>query len=63
VVTADEVLENRANLNIPLYVRPQNGNGEPDKSLGAVIAEWQASSDALRASIEDLFSALSEVGL
>jgi type I restriction-modification system DNA methylase subunit len=56
VVTVDEVLENRANLNIPLYARPQNGNGGLDKSLEAVIAEWQESGEMVRASMDDLFS-------
>lgn len=56
VVDVGEVLGNHATLNIPLYVRPQNGNGEQDKSLEAVVAEWQESSEMLRVSMDDLFS-------
>jgi type I restriction enzyme M protein len=63
----EEILANQANLNIPLYVRP-NGNGNEDsknsgQSLTAAIEEWQESSLALSKSMDDLFVALEEVGL
>ncbi len=60
VVSLEAVLENRANLNIPLYVRPQNGNNGVEKSLDTVIAEWVESSERLRASMENLFAVLEE---
>ena len=55
VVEIDEVLHHDANLNIPLYMRPNNNNGDREKPLGEVIAEWQQSSDSLRRSADDLF--------
>ena len=63
VATLDEIRANGANLSIPLYVRPKtNGNGstraEGDKTLTQVIAEWQSSSKALRASMSKLFKTL-----
>jgi type I restriction enzyme M protein len=67
VATNEEILAKQANLNIPLYVRP-NGNGKDtsknnEQSLTAVIAEWQQSSSALRNSMNALFAALEEVGI
>lgn len=58
VVDNTEVLRQNANLNIPLYVQPPNDNNGTDKPLEAVIAEWQASSRALRESMNALFDAL-----
>jgi len=64
VATLDEIRANGANLSIPLYVRPKanGGNGatksKANKPLSAVIAEWQASSQALRASMKGLFKTL-----
>jgi len=64
VATLDDIRANNANLSIPLYVRPKanGGNGatksEADKPLSAVVAEWQASSQALRASMKGLFKTL-----
>ena len=67
VATIEEILANQANLNIPLYVRPNgNGNGNienSEQSLTTIIGEWQESSLALRKSMDDLFVALEEVGL
>lgn len=67
VATIEEILANQANLNIPLYIRPNgNGNGNSkssEKSLTAAIAEWQESSLALRKSMDDMFVALEEVGV
>jgi type I restriction enzyme M protein len=67
VATIEEILANQANLNIPLYVRPNgNGNGNSnnsEQSFTTIIEEWQESSLALRKSMEDLFVALEEVGL
>ncbi len=65
--TLDDIRANQANLSIPLYVRPvanrigsANGNGHNE--LAAVIGEWQASSQALRSSMNDLFETLNEAG-
>lgn len=59
VVTVAEVLAQDANLSIPLYVRPTNGNNNGvDKPLPLVIAEWQQSSQDLRHSMDKLFETL-----
>ena len=67
VATIEEIFANQANLNIPLYVRPNgNGNGNTknsEQSLTAIIEGWQESSLALRKSMDDLFVALEEIGL
>jgi type I restriction enzyme M protein len=62
VVTGDEIRANQSNLSLARYVRPalagqeSGGSGE---SLPAVIQAWQASSQALRQSMVELFEALS----
>jgi len=66
VVNKDEVLTNQANLNIPLYIR-SNGNGSKagrseETPLMHAIVEWQESSLTLRASMNNLFKMLEEVG-
>lgn len=62
VVSLNKVLSHDANLNIPLYIRPRNGNGSgTEKSLDEVIADWQRSSDALRTSMDALFETLNDV--
>lgn len=61
VVTIDDVMQQDANLNIPLYVRPQNGDNGVEKSLPEVIADWQRSSEDLRRSMDVLFETLSDV--
>jgi type I restriction enzyme M protein len=66
VATLDEVQTNRANLNIPLYVRPAtNGNvaSANGESLATVITEWEQSSQRLRAAMEELFTTLERAGL
>ena len=68
VATLDEIRANNANLSLPLYVRSavsqQHGVGaEAQPSLEAVLREWQASSWALRTSMDALFTALREAGL
>jgi type I restriction enzyme M protein len=64
VATLDEIRAERANLSIPLYVRPV-GNGSDDgaseKPLAEVIAQWETGSQALRASMDDLFATLDKV--
>ena len=68
VATLDRIRANGANLSIPLYVRrtANGGNGKgpmpANKSLAEAIAEWQASSQALRASMDNLFAVLDEAG-
>lgn len=67
VATLDEVRSNSSNLSIPLYVRGSyinSSNGDlSEDDLPTVIADWQTSSQALRASMKDLFSVLREAGL
>jgi type I restriction enzyme M protein len=65
VVPADEIRANKANLSIPLYVRAPNGNGvaTSEKSLKSAIADWERSSAALRASMEEMFKTLKESGI
>lgn len=69
--TLDEIRSHAANLNIPLYVRPaatkravvrEDAAEYEVNPLRAAIAEWQASSDALRAAMDELFAALGEAG-
>lgn len=65
VATLEQVRANDANLNIPLYVRAQReSNGTMSTSdLATTIAEWQASSQALRAAMTDLFATLESAGI
>ena len=68
VAGLEEIRGKDYNLNIPLYVRRPRGAdgagaGEGGKDLGAVIAAWEASSAALRASMDELFATLKEAGL
>jgi type I restriction enzyme M protein len=67
VATLEEIRGNNSNLSIPLYVRKAKGAngaaGDDEKKLSAVIAEWEASSDALRVSMKELFSTLKEAGI
>ena len=61
VAHLDEVRANGANLSIPLYVAPAgNGKGKDaaEKPLSSAVAEWEASSRALRQSMDDLLAAL-----
>jgi type I restriction enzyme M protein len=68
VVAPEEIYSNDYNLNIPLYVRrlkgaDADGAGEGVKDLGAVIAEWEESSVALRASMDEMLATLKEAGI
>ena len=68
VASLDEIRANNANLNIPLYVRPavssrENGADGTQQSLAETLAEWQASSHSLRASMDSLFTTLRDAGL
>jgi len=65
IVGIDEIRDKSSNLSIPLYVRTANGNradngGVDEVSLQQVIADWQESSLALRASMESLIVLLSQ---
>ena len=59
------VAENDFSLNIALYVRPPTDTSDtaPPISLAETIADWQASSLALRESMADLFGMLEQHGL
>jgi type I restriction enzyme M protein len=61
VITIEDALAQDANLNIPLYVRPQNGDNRTEKSLQDVIADWKHSSAALRTAMDTLFETLNAV--
>jgi len=64
VATIDEVIRNGANLSIPLYVRSANGGAKSkgdEASLRYAIAGWRESSEALRASMDELFGVLEGV--
>ena len=68
VATLDEIRANNANLNIPLYVRPavssrENGADGQEQSLAETLAEWQASSHAVRTSMDSLFTTLRQAGI
>lgn len=68
VAGLEEIRGKDYNLNIPLYVRRLKGTdgneaGEGGKDLGTVIAEWEESSAALRASMGELFATLKEAGI
>ena len=66
VAGLEEIRANRDNLSIPLYVLPLNGTNGGDmaeQSLATVIAEWEASSQALRAAMDGLFATLREAGI
>ena len=65
VVPIEDIRVNRHNLSIPLYVHPANGNGGTaqagdERSLKKAIADWQRSSGALRATMDELFKMLKE---
>ena len=68
LVPVEEIRAQDHNLSIPLYVRPVvNGNGqEPsqeERLLADVITDWQASSEALRKSMNELFALLTDAGI
>ena len=66
VATLDEIRAQRDNLSIPLYVSPLAGAGNgstAERSLAEIIAGWERSSRALRATTADLLSTLEELGL
>jgi type I restriction enzyme M protein len=61
VVSVDDALRQDANLNIPLYVRPQNGTNGVEKSLREAIDDWKQSSEDLRRSMDALFDNLTRL--
>lgn len=63
VATIEEIKEKDYSLNIPLYIRPKGNNNGQEITLDEAISKWQESSTHLKESVEDLFSALREVGL
>lgn len=62
VITKEEALDQNGNLNIALYVRKKNGNGNHDNQnnnmLAKAIEEWQISSIELRKSIKEMMNDL-----
>ena len=66
VASLHDIRAHLSNLSIPLYVRPNGNdatNGLGNKSLAQSVEDWQRSSQELRASMQNLFAALEEVGL
>lgn len=68
VAALEEIRGNDYNLNIPLYVRRlksanEDGVSKGEVDLGAVIGDWEESSAALRASMDELFATLKEAGI
>jgi len=67
LVPLEDIRGQGYNLSIPLYVRTdaENGDGsvEPETSVKDTIKAWQASSRALRQSMDELFTTLKEVGI
>ena len=66
IVGKDEILAHQANLNIPLYVRPNRKSSKErtgeETPLMQAVAEWQKSSSALRTAMQDLLTMLEEAG-
>ncbi len=65
--TLDEIRTHAANLSIPLYVRPATAVREQAAEytvdpLSEAVGEWQASSAALRAAMDELFATLENAG-
>lgn len=63
VASLDEIRGNRANLNIPLYVRNGKegvGDESPEVALRQAVADWQRSSPQLRLSMNRLVAMLDE---
>jgi len=68
VAAQEELVANKANLSIPLYVQvavspTQEGAGCDAQSLVETVAAWQESSRSLRASMEELLTTLRDAGL
>lgn len=64
VATMDEIRANRANLSISLYVQTvTEGDGDDIKTLADAIAEWKASSTAVRTAMTELFQTLAQAGI
>lgn len=59
VVPVEDILANGGSLSISLYIRTPNGKNGSEKALGEVIADWQASSGALRESMQSLLAQIS----
>lgn len=62
VVTTEMVLAQDANLNIPMYVRPQLNADGAEVTLEKAIGDWLESSQALRVSMQTLFESLADDG-
>lgn len=58
VVTNDVILNKNGNMAINLYIRPDSLDLSNDDSFVSVYSNWQASSDNLKASMEQLFDAM-----
>ena len=57
LVTKDDLAENRFNMAINLYVRPEK-NDVQTESFSETLEKWQQSSDLLKRNMEELFSVL-----
>lgn len=60
LVDVDKVLENRANMALNLYVRPDSLINDDAKNFGKVLSVWEKSSEELNSSMNELFETLEE---
>lgn len=60
VVTNDEILNKNGNMAINLYIRPDSLDLSNDESFVSVYNNWQASSEKLKVSIQQLFDAMEQ---
>ena len=67
LVPLEDIRSQGHNLSIPVYLRTEakkgNGSAEPKTSVKDELKAWQASSQKLRRSMDNLFTTLKEVGV
>jgi type I restriction enzyme M protein len=59
VVSTEDILKKNANLNISLYVSPDNGTPSA-KNIGEIAKDWLENSEQLKKSSDTLLSSLDE---
>ncbi|WBL23544.1 N-6 DNA methylase [Zunongwangia sp. HRR-M8] len=57
LITTQEILENKASLNIAQYLSNVD-NSEPSLTLNQALSDWESQSDVLKESMNDLFKVL-----
>ncbi|WP_304236549.1 class I SAM-dependent DNA methyltransferase [Jiulongibacter sediminis] len=58
VVTTEQILENKGNLAINLYARPEDSNNETTLNFGEAFNHWTLSGEQLNSSMKSLFETL-----